>query len=81
MLPDQNGEAVLLRRTADTLPLDEDGFAPMDPDKPAVNVEDLIEKGIDLQLHAALVLLQARAAGSAESVAATGKSQTGVAQP
>lgn len=58
MLPEQITEAIRLRQDADVMPIGPDGkivedVEPTDP-------QDLIEKGIDLQLQTALVLLQSQ---------------------
>lgn len=60
MLPKQSGDAIMLRRNADVLPLDENGVSLRKANLP--NPDDLINKGIDLQLEAAKVLLQSRVA-------------------
>lgn len=59
MLPQQIVDAVLLRRDADVVPLDENG-QPLKSDKPRPNPEDLLTKGMDTQLQTALVLLQSQ---------------------
>ena len=41
------------------MPIDDSGMAPRD-NKSQADPEDLITKNLDLQLHAALLLLQAR---------------------
>ncbi len=51
MLPKQIGDSLTLRKNADVLP--EPGTTPADPN-------DLLEKNLDLQLEAALVLLEAQ---------------------
>ena len=56
MLPKQIGDAVTLRKNADVLP---------DAAVTAVNPDDLLSKNLDLQLEAALVLLEARSYGGA----------------
>jgi carboxyl-terminal processing protease len=61
MLPKQSGDAIMLRRNADVLPLDENGVSLRKANLP--NPDDLITKGIDLQLEAAKVLLLSRVAG------------------
>ncbi|MGJ8635356.1 MAG: S41 family peptidase [Phycisphaerales bacterium] len=58
MLPTQQAEAVMLRRDSDIYPIDKDGFVIEDPDRPTP--QDLITKGIDLQVQTALVLLQSQ---------------------
>ena len=55
MLPDQIVEAARLKRDADIFELDSAGNIIDDGDRP--DVDDLINEGIDLQLHAALVKL------------------------
>jgi len=63
MLPSQVADAIMLRRRADVLPIDAEG-EPIDAD--AEDLPDpnaLIEDGMDLQLHAALVLLKSKVAG------------------
>jgi len=60
MLPSQQAEALLLRRDADVLPLDENGEIIEDADRPDPN--SLITDGTDLQVETALVLLQTQAA-------------------
>ncbi|MCB9845451.1 MAG: S41 family peptidase [Phycisphaeraceae bacterium] len=61
MLPSQTLESVLLRRDADSLPQVAAG-AP-DPDRP--DPDRILEEGLDPQLHAALLLLQARVSSQA----------------
>jgi carboxyl-terminal processing protease len=60
MLPSQQADALLLRRDADVLPLDENGEIIEDADRPDPN--SLITDGTDLQVETALVLLQTQAA-------------------
>ncbi len=60
MLPKQTTDAITLRRNADVLPMDAKGEAAPQADRP--NPDDLLAKGIDLQLETALVLLKARTA-------------------
>lgn len=60
MLPQQIVDAVLLRRDADVVPLDENG-QPIKSDTPRPNPEDLLTKGLDTQLQTALLLLQSQA--------------------
>ena len=69
MLPSQNQEALTLRRDADVLPLDENGEI-MVTEEPRANPDDLLAKGIDVQLETAVVLLKCRAAGLQEARAA-----------
>lgn len=71
MLPSQNQEALSLRREADVLPLDENGEIVVS-EEPRANPDDLLSKGIDLQLETAVVLLKCRAAGLREAQAAVG---------
>jgi carboxyl-terminal processing protease len=58
MLPSQTTELLLLRRSTDVLPLDEFGKPIADPKVPAQDPSELLSKGIDVQLQAALVLLR-----------------------
>lgn len=58
MLPSQQAEALLLRRDADVLPMDETGAIITDAERPDPNT--LLTDGIDLQVQTALVLLQTR---------------------
>jgi carboxyl-terminal processing protease len=58
MLPKQSSEAILLRRDADVIPLDENGVATA---AKVPDPTDLLTKGMDLQLESALLLLKARA--------------------
>ncbi|GIK18097.1 MAG: S41 family peptidase [Leptolyngbya sp. PLA2] len=60
MLPSQIEASLLLRQKADLLVLDENGAAKRDDAEPAPDPDDLLAKGIDLQLNTALVLLQSR---------------------
>lgn len=73
MLPSQNEEAITLRRDADVLPLDENGEIVV-TDEPRADPDDLLRKGIDLQLEAAVVLLKSRAVhdGTKAQVASSG---------
>lgn len=57
MLPKQTGDALTIRRNADVLKIDETGQMPTAAEENA-NPDDLIAKGIDVQLHTALVVLQ-----------------------
>jgi len=63
MLPKQTSEAILKRRDADVLPLDENGLRV--GGTPAPNPDELITTGLDLQLETALLLLRGRAAADA----------------
>ncbi len=58
MLPSQQADALLLRRSADVLPLDENGDIIVDAERPDPNT--LITDGTDLQVQTALVLLQSQ---------------------
>ncbi len=60
MLPSQQADALMLRRDADVLPLDENGEIIVDAERPDPN--SLITEGTDLQVETALVLLQTQAA-------------------
>lgn len=64
MLSSQQQEALLLRRDADVLPLDQDGNIIADADRP--DPDTLITDGIDLQVQTALVLLQTQTLGKGE---------------
>lgn len=74
MLPKQTSEAILARRDADIVPLNENGAAEAGA-KTKVRPDDLIAKGTDLQLEAALLLLRAKVADAAPpaKTAATSK--------
>lgn len=76
MLPSQNQEALTLRRDADVLPLDENGEI-MVTEEPRANPDDLLAKGIDVQLETAVVLLKCRAAGLQEARAAVESAGSG----
>ncbi|MBX3323813.1 MAG: S41 family peptidase [Phycisphaeraceae bacterium] len=60
MLPQQSIDALVLRRDADVLPLDENGKIIETAEMP--NPDRLISEGLDLQLEAAVVLLQSQQA-------------------
>ncbi|MCL4221885.1 MAG: PDZ domain-containing protein [Phycisphaerales bacterium] len=60
MLPDQEMQALLLRRDADILPMDQDGKIIVNADRPDPN--RLLRDGMDLQLGAAVILLQSQQA-------------------
>lgn len=62
MLPGQIAEAFQLRQAADVIRLNDNGKVAADGETP--DPEDLIRKGIDLQLHKALVLLQSQVPGN-----------------
>jgi carboxyl-terminal processing protease len=59
MLPSQQQDALLLRRDADVLPLDENGDIIVDADRPDPNT--LLTEGTDLQVETAMVLLKSQA--------------------
>jgi len=61
MLPSQQEAALLLRRNADVLPLDENGQIIEDAERP--DPSTLISEGTDLQVETALVLLKSRTEG------------------
>lgn len=63
MLPEQIAESITLRQNADVMPLDEEGNVIEDEERP--DPATLITEGADLQLHAALLLLQARVTADA----------------
>ncbi len=58
MLPKQIAESFTLRQNADVLKIDDKGVVQKNDKEPTPDPEDLITKGIDLQLQQALVLLQ-----------------------
>jgi len=58
MLPTQMSDSLILRQNADVLRLDDKGDT---SENPPANPDDLIAKGIDLQLEEAVVMLQAQA--------------------
>jgi carboxyl-terminal processing protease len=60
MLPKQTVDALLLRRNADVVPVDENGVIIEDKAKPRPKPQELLDKGLDLQLQAALLLMQSR---------------------
>lgn len=64
MLPSQIEQAANLRRDADVLPIDETG-AIVDTGTPRPDPDDLLARGLDLQLQYALVLLQSRSGATA----------------
>ncbi len=63
MLPEQQVDALLLRRNSDVLPLDENGDVIADAERP--DPDTLLTDGIDLQVQTALVLLQSQNADPA----------------
>ena len=65
MLPKQTADALNLRRNADIIPLDEHGAVKESAVQAAPDPDDLITKGVDLQLETALMLLRAKAVASA----------------
>lgn len=65
MLPKQIAEAVTLRQNADVLKLDQNGQIAAKEGEVAANPDDLINKGMDLQLQEAIVLLETQAAAAA----------------
>lgn len=67
MLPEQVAESLMLRQEADVLVLDEDGNPPALEDRP--DPSRLISEGMDLQLNAALVLLQSQTRPSSDAAA------------
>jgi carboxyl-terminal processing protease len=67
MLLDTVADALKLRQDADVLPIDENGKVVVDPKTPAPDPRKLIDDGLDVQLHTALVLLQSKAAARAEA--------------
>ena len=76
MLPSQNEQAITIRRDADVLPLDENGNV-VAAETSQANPDDLLQKGIDLQLEAAVVLLKSRAVGSGEAKTASREVEPG----
>ncbi|MFG0284116.1 MAG: S41 family peptidase [Phycisphaerales bacterium JB039] len=66
MLPSQIAESITLRQNADVVPLDEHGEV-LPEERP--DPDTLITDGADLQLHAALLLLQAHATADAGAYA------------
>ncbi len=58
MLPQQSMDALILRRDADVLPLDENGEIIVDAERP--DPDKLLTDGIDLQLEVAVVLLDSQ---------------------
>ncbi len=69
MLPEQLSKSLQIRRDADILRLDENGISSAPGKDTDANPDDLLAKGIDLQLEAAKVLLQARVAAQASAEA------------
>jgi len=69
MLPDQISKASTLRRNADVLPINELGVVQRQDQTEQPNPDDLVTKGIDLQVEAAVLLLKARTAADAAKIA------------
>tara|TARA_R110002072_G_scaffold42064_23_gene119307 strand:+ start:292 stop:2643 length:2352 start_codon:yes stop_codon:yes gene_type:complete len=67
MLPSQQQDALLLRRSADVLPLDENGDIIADAERPDPNT--LISAGTDLQVETALLLLKSQTTGKSTKAA------------
>jgi carboxyl-terminal processing protease len=67
MLPSQQQAALLLRRDADVLPLDENGNIIEDVERPDPNT--LLTEGTDLQVETALVLLKSQARAKSQKAA------------
>ncbi len=67
MLPSQQQAALLLRRDADVLPLDENGNIIEDAERPDPNT--LLTEGTDLQVETALVLLKSQTRASNQKAA------------
>jgi carboxyl-terminal processing protease len=74
MLPSQQLDAWALRQGADVMPIDEQGNIKDDPDRP--NPNSLIDDGLDLQLHTALVILKSEAVEQ-EELAQSSSTSTG----
>ncbi len=58
MLPKQQTDTIVLRRNADVVPLDEHGKPIELTGDKAINVDDLVSKGMDLQLQTAIAVLE-----------------------
>ena len=58
MLPSQIADSLTLRLNSDVLKLDENGKKVASDPEAALSPDDLINKGIDMQLEQAVVLLQ-----------------------
>jgi carboxyl-terminal processing protease len=69
MLPKQTVDALLLRRNADVVPVDEHGKVIESADKPRPEAQELLTKGLDLQLEAALLLMKSRIAAEGPQAA------------
>lgn len=67
MLPEQLSKSLRIRRDADIIRFDEHGVSHNAAKDADANPDDLLAKGIDLQLEAAKVLLEARVAGGADA--------------
>ncbi|MEI7657319.1 MAG: S41 family peptidase [Phycisphaerae bacterium] len=70
MLPKQTVDALLLRRNADVIPLDEKGQVVEDAAKPRPDPQDLLAKGLDLQLETAVMLMRGKIAATEPTQAA-----------
>ena len=60
-LPETESDALKLRQDADVLPIDEKGHIIANPKTPTPDPRKLLDDGLDVQLQAALVILQAEA--------------------
>ena len=78
MLPKQTGDALLLRRNADVIPLNERGAIELTGDKARPDATDLLTKGLDLQLEAAIVTLKGRLAAGGGLGGKTASTNKGV---
>lgn len=67
MLPSQQQDALLLRRDADVLPLDENGNIIQNAQRPDPNT--LLSEGTDLQVETALVLLKSQTRAGSQKAA------------
>jgi len=65
MLPRQTAESITVRRNADVIPLDESGKSSALRAATRPDPDDLLSKGVDLQLGAAVLLLKSRVATGA----------------
>jgi hypothetical protein len=65
-LPETESEALKLRTDADVLPIDSKGNIITDSKKPHPDPQKLLDDGLDLQLQAALAVLQAQSAASTQ---------------
>lgn len=80
MLPSQNSEAIMLRRNADIVPIDETGKAKTTAE-PRPDPDDLLTKGIDLQLETALLLLRGKVESTAVAQGPEGRNAPQRANP